>query len=398
MRVLINAMSTTSLAGTHVVRGLIEGLAAQTPATYEWLVIAPCSSPLLASWSQPGIRTIQGPPPSMGWGRRSLWETRHVPRLTRAWDATCVIQTSGVRMVGIGAPQICLACNPRPLVPVPFREPEQRIKHRLQRTMYRWSSARADCTVYNSSYIRNLYEQNGTPRESRALVVPHGLPDRLHAAAAHARSGLGRSGLAERRGVLSVSVWSRYKGVEHLVEALTLLRHRSGRVPRLTLVGPWDSPAFRAQIERRITALGLDGAVRVLGFLSEADLYAEYAKARVFCLPSFTESFGLPALEAQAFGTPVVGSSSTAMAEVCALGGTFCEPGCPAALADHLGRLLSDERRWKRLSAAAARNAQHYRWQRTVRPLVTLLREYETRARAPRRRAAWTSRGGVRAG
>lgn len=378
MRILVNALSATSLAGERVVGGLVRHVAAAAPERCRWLVVAPHSLFSHLGDAGPNVDVREGPPASVHWARRALWEVRTIPRLAESWGASVVVAYSGVRLPRIGVPQVCVASNPRPLVRVPFWEPEQGVKHRLQRALYRWSSAGAAWTLYNSEHLRGLYERNGTPIGAASLRAPHGIDDALSAAAARPPE--------ERRSrhqIVSASVWSPYKGAETLVEALWTLRERRDVPARLTLAGPWPEARYERRVRRLVDRLGLTEAVRFSGFLPRDALYAQYASARVFCLPSFTESFGLPALEAQAFGTPVVGSSTTAMPEVCGAGGVYCEPGDPERLAARLHEVLADPTRWATLSAAARENAQPYRWERCVAPLVELLEAHAGRTSTP---------------
>jgi len=267
-----------------------------------------------------------------------------------------------------------MACNPRPLVRVPFWEPQQGVKHRLQRSLYRWSSTKAAWTLYNSQHLRDLYEKNGTPTDARSLTIPHGLDDTLFDSASALLAGAKR----DRYKIVSASVWSPYKGAETLIEALWTLREKFDLPARLSLIGPWPEARYERRVRRLTDQRGLTEAVRFTGFIKRADLYEQYARARVFCLPSFTESFGFPALEAQAFGTPVVGSSTTAMPEVCGSGGVYCEPGDAGRLTERLHEVLADSGRWETLSAAAWKNARQYRWDECVVPLVDLLKAYAT--------------------
>jgi len=314
------------------------------------------------------VEVAVGPGPKVRWGRRSLWELSALPRLARAWGADVAVMMSGVVHPALSLPQVCLACNPRPLTAVPFREPEQRVKHRVQRWLYRESPRRAALTVFNSEHLRGLYRRNGMPPDARTVVVPHGLPAGVFAAA-EAATGTRRRAFE----TVAASVWSPYKGPETLIEAVRLLREEDGVPAELVLAGPWPDPAYERHVRRLAAGVGGGAAVRVTGYLSDGALHAAYARARVFCLPSHTESFGLPALEAQAFGTPVVGSSTTAMPEVCGAGGLYAPPGDPRALRPLLRAVLTDTVRWGELSAAARANAQGYTWARSAAPLVELL-------------------------
>jgi glycosyltransferase involved in cell wall biosynthesis len=116
----------------------------------------------------------------------------------------------------------------------------------------------------------------------------------------------------------------------------------------------------------------LESFVTVTGKVSREELYRHYAEAHVFCLMSQCESFGIPAVEAQAFATPVVGSSTCAMPEVCGEGGVFGEPGQPAQTAELLGEILENPPTWRALSDRARRNAARYRWELCSRPLLKM--------------------------
>ena len=87
------------------------------------------------------------------------------------------------------------------------------------------------------------------------------------------------------------------------------------------------------------------------------------------------ESFGIPAIEAQLFGTPVVCSTACAVPEICGEGGLFCEPDDIPGIAEALESLLSDANAWNDASEQARRNADRFRWQTCSQPLVKLFRE-----------------------
>ncbi len=139
----------------------------------------------------------------------------------------------------------------------------------------------------------------------------------------------------------------RWKGHHDLVEAVSRLRPELANL-RLIVVGeddPRANPGFgsyRAELESRVTELGLERNVIFTGFRTDvADLMAA---SDVFCMPSAEEPFGMVYLEAMAMLRPVVAYASGGAPEVVAHGetGLLVTPGNIDALTTALGRLLRD--------------------------------------------------------
>ena len=115
--------------------------------------------------------------------------------------------------------------------------------------------------------------------------------------------------------------------------------------------------------------------VEITGHIDEAALHKLYASARVFCLLSRCESFGIPAVEAQAFGTPAVVADGTAAPEIIGDGGRVVRQDDVPATAACLLELLTDEVEWSRRSAAACGNAGRFHWRDCSTPLVRAIEE-----------------------
>jgi len=98
-------------------------------------------------------------------------------------------------------------------------------------------------------------------------------------------------------------------------------------------------------------------------------LAREMASAAVCCLPSFSEGFGLPALEAMACGTPVVVGDGGALPEVVGNAGIVCAPE-PEAIADALRRALTDPS----LGERGRERALRFPWSRTAAGWLESLR------------------------
>jgi D-inositol-3-phosphate glycosyltransferase len=102
----------------------------------------------------------------------------------------------------------------------------------------------------------------------------------------------------------------------------------------------------------------------------DRDGLADYYRASdLVCVPSYSESFGLVALEAQACGTPVVASAvgglRTAVAD--GISGVLVDGHDPRAWSSVLARLLQEPQRRVLLSMGALEHASHFGWDATSR-------------------------------
>jgi glycosyltransferase involved in cell wall biosynthesis len=99
-----------------------------------------------------------------------------------------------------------------------------------------------------------------------------------------------------------------------------------------------------------------------------------YAASDIFVIPSLYEGFGLPILEAQACGSPVIGSDCTAIAETIGLGGVVFEPNNEVSLKNEILRLIDDKQTYNELVDKSLANVEKYRWQHVIDRIEKILR------------------------
>ncbi len=130
-----------------------------------------------------------------------------------------------------------------------------------------------------------------------------------------------------------------------------------------------EHPELLAQLA---VALGIEDVVRFVPPVVQADLARWYAAATVVAVPSYNESFGLVAAEAQASGTPVVAAAVGGLRTVVAdqVSGLLVDGHDPIAWAEALGRILRDEAYAARLAAAAPGQAALFSWERTAQGIL----------------------------
>jgi colanic acid/amylovoran biosynthesis glycosyltransferase len=147
-----------------------------------------------------------------------------------------------------------------------------------------------------------------------------------------------RSGSARSAEILFVGRLLHGKGLSLLFDAVAELRRRGLEVTA-SVVG--DGPA-RAEAEHSAARLGLSEAVRFLGVVGQDALRDHYARADVFCLPSFAEGIPVVAMEAMALELPVVSTRIMGIPELVEDGksGLLVAPGRVDALTEALDRLV----------------------------------------------------------
>ncbi len=165
-----------------------------------------------------------------------------------------------------------------------------------------------------------------------------------------------------------------HKGPELLIRSTAEMVSHSPHLRRKLIVYiiGGASGAGGAEVQRLqelVNWLGISDVVNFMPPVPRAELPQWYRAADLVCVPSYSESFGLVALEAQACGTPVVatavGGLRTAIAD--GISGVLVDGHDPRAWSSVLARLLVEPQRRVLLSMGAIEHASHFGWDTTAR-------------------------------
>lgn len=240
---------------------------------------------------------------------------------------------------------------------------------------------------------RQLRELYGAGRDQLAIVPP-GVDVRAFRPGSAADRAAGRAELGLESDDVALVFAGRvqpHKGPEVLVRATAELRRRYPDRRMVALVVGDSSGSGHAEPDRLralAAGLGLAGAVRLLPAMPPAALARVYRAADVVAVPSYSESFGLVALEAQACGTPVVaadvGGLSVAVHD--GVSGLLVSGHETRSWADALAAVALNPVRRQRMSLASRAHAEGLSWDATVDRLLGCY------ARATERTQAWVPR------
>jgi glycosyltransferase involved in cell wall biosynthesis len=367
-RLLVDGLSVNNLSGRYVLLGHLSKLVKSRAGDLQVRLVTHQGN---ADWRKVMPDTVEFDVVSLAtgdWRRRWWWAQRHAARYADRHGIDLVFSPSGMMGFGWQRPQVVLAQNPWPLVPELHRSSADRVRAWLQRRGFAAAQRDARRMVFNSRFMADLYAAHfGAPTQA-ATVAYQGLDDDLLA-----RGRLAPAVWSQRSAaVLCVSVMARHKNVEALVRAIHRLAAQ-GVGAHLHLVGGWPDAAYRREIDALVDSLALGERVTIHGHVSQEDLHRLYGQVRAYALLSRCESFGIPALEAQAFSTPALVATGTAAPEIIGAGGAAVGPDAVEDAAQHLGRWLTDAQAWAVASAAARANAEAFRWEEVSRPLMAAL-------------------------
>jgi glycosyltransferase involved in cell wall biosynthesis len=130
----------------------------------------------------------------------------------------------------------------------------------------------------------------------------------------------------------------------------------------------WGSDDVRKLCARQ----GIVESVRLTGYVTDRQLARLYADARFVAMPSIYEGFGLPIVEANGFGVPVLTSDCSSMPEVGGAAALLVDPQDVSSIAAGIQRLFEDNVQHAELAAHARANAARFDWAESADRLVSV--------------------------
>lgn len=310
------------------------------------------------------VRRVVVPVPGRVRAARYLWEQAVLPSLLRRHGVDLVHSLGYVGPAATHCPRVVTIPD------VNYRAYPMSLLRRAVLELFVARSARtADHLVTISEFARReILRELGVPPDR--LTVVHLAGPGPHASA----PGATREELARTYGVagpyvLALSSPLPHKNIARLVRAFAAL---GDRVPHTLVVAghlPWDARALA-----EIRAAEAAGRVRAVGYVPDAHVLPLLRHADLFVFPSLYEGFGLPALEAQAAGTPVACSNAGALPEVVGEGAVLFDPSGEEYISRALERCLLDAALREHLRRAGEANVARFSWEATARATYDVYR------------------------
>lgn len=169
--------------------------------------------------------------------------------------------------------------------------------------------------------------------------------------------------------LLAVSSPNFHKNFHGMLEAFNILRSKYDIPFKLKVIGK-SSASFAAQDYTKATD---SDDVRFLGRVDDNELISLYQNATAFVFPSFYEGFGIPPLEAQACGCPVISSNKASMPEVLNDSVLYFDPYDNTAMAEAMKRVIVESELRDNLITAGLANVKRFSWSLSAKKVNSIV-------------------------
>jgi glycosyltransferase involved in cell wall biosynthesis len=203
---------------------------------------------------------------------------------------------------------------------------------------YDLSVRKADMiTVISENTKKDLIHFTGCP-EDRIRIIPDFYDDRFRQSP--------RAFNRDKPNLLFIGT-AENKNLDRLIEAI------KGMSVHLQIIGKPSQLQLQRLEQNSIS-------FRVRSGLSEEEMRGAYAESDILAFASVYEGFGLPILEAQLTGRPVLTSNLSPMKEVAGEGAVLVDPYDPSSIRKGLLRIIEDEELREKLIKSGFENVKRF--------------------------------------
>lgn len=168
-------------------------------------------------------------------------------------------------------------------------------------------------------------------------------------------------GIEKNKYIFSVSSLNRHKNIKSLIEAFELISPDYPDI-KLVLAGKRGNDTFK----------NCTSNIIFTGYIGDNELYSLYSNALLYCSPSLYEGFGIPNIEAQSLGAPILCSDIPVYRETMQDSAEFSAPDA-LSIAEKLKYLINNPQRLKELSTKGYENIKRFDMHKVTEQLNGIL-------------------------
>lgn len=166
--------------------------------------------------------------------------------------------------------------------------------------------------------------------------------------------------------VLFVGNFNPRKNLMRAIEAFVRMKNRTGLPHKLVIAG---AGGWKLDMKALLERVDCKDDIFFPGYVADEDMSALYTMADVFLFPTLYEGFGIPIIEAQQCGTPVLAANVSAMPEVAGDSACYADPYSVEDIARKLEDILKDKSLSDKLRIKGYENVKRFTWEKSAEKL-----------------------------
>ncbi|MCX6745581.1 MAG: glycosyltransferase family 1 protein [Candidatus Parcubacteria bacterium] len=163
------------------------------------------------------------------------------------------------------------------------------------------------------------------------------------------------------------------KNIEGLIEAFEMAKHKNSKLDELNLVIAGERGWNYQHVFSLVFKSRYQDQIKFIGYIPRQDKPYLYNLAELLIFPSFYEGFGLPALEAQACGLPVIASANSSFPEILGQSACLIKPDHLEEISEAIQQILSTTELKNKLIALGLENVKRFSWHKTAQETLSYL-------------------------
>jgi len=181
----------------------------------------------------------------------------------------------------------------------------------------------------------------------------------------------GLESLRDEKYLLFIGRLEERKNICGIIEALEILKEKYDLPHKLVLAGSFGYG--EKEIRNKIENSKYKEEIILAGYIKDEEKWDLLKRAGVFLFPTFYEGFGLPILEAQSVGTPVITSSISSMPEVAGDGAILVDPKNSEEIAEAAYKLITDKELGDDIIKKGLENVKRFSWEKCAKEIKDIL-------------------------
>jgi len=234
-------------------------------------------------------------------------------------------------------------------------------------------------TKYSAHHAKKIIAASQTTKDdlmelygidaSKIYVVPHGVNVLNENEISESQP------LFEAPYILFIGTKEKKKNIFGLIKAFVLLKEKYKIPHKLILAGGKPNRRFYQEenIDKIIKELKCKEDIVNLDFVSEKEKWNLLRNAQIFAYPSFYEGFGMPILEAQAAGVPIVTSNVSALPEIAGSGAILIDPRDIEEMTEAIYKIINNEGLGNDLIKKGFDNVKKFSWEKCAKETLQQL-------------------------